>query len=94
VRNVSDRSGTDVVQVYVAPDAPPVQRPPKELAGFAKVHLAAGEATTARVALRARSFARWDLATHGWVVDAGTYRLVVAASATDIRGDLAVTVDG
>jgi beta-glucosidase len=83
--NVGDRAGSDVVQVYVARQRPPVLRPPKELAGFAKVRLDSGKRTTARVALRPRSFARWDVASHAWTIDPGTYDIVVAASAVDIR---------
>ncbi|GAA4983710.1 glycoside hydrolase family 3 C-terminal domain-containing protein [Yinghuangia aomiensis] len=85
VSNTSERPGSEVVQVYIAPKAAPVHRPRKELAGFAKVHLVPGETTTARVELSSRSFARWDLASHGWVVDPGEYDIIVAASATDIR---------
>ena len=85
VANVGDRAGSDVVQVYVAPLEPVVLRPPKELAGFAKVHLAPGERAVARVELRDRSFARWDVAAHAWVVDPGAYDVVVAASAVDVR---------
>jgi beta-glucosidase len=83
VANVGDRPGSDVVQVYVAQQRPPVVRPPKELAGFAKVHIGPGEHTVARVVLGERSFARWDVARHAWTVDPGPYDIVVAASAVD-----------
>ncbi|MEQ8840279.1 MAG: glycoside hydrolase family 3 C-terminal domain-containing protein [Acidimicrobiales bacterium] len=92
VENVGDRAGSEVVQVYVAPVDHVVPRPAKELAGFAKVTLAGGEPTTATVALKDRSFARWDPSIHDWVVDRGTYRVVVAASATDVRAVLEVEV--
>ena len=85
VTNTGDRRGSEVVQVYVAPPTDGVPRPPKELAGFAKLDLDPGETATAVVTLSERSFARWDPETHRWTVDVGQYRLVVAASATDIR---------
>jgi beta-glucosidase len=85
VTNTGNRPGSEVVQVYVAPHDPPVQRPEKELAGFAKVRIEPGGTGVARVRLRDRSFARWDVATRSWMVDAGDYTLVVAASACDIR---------
>lgn len=59
VTNVGDRAGGEVVQVYVAPHTPKAFRPPQELKGFAKVHLAPGESTTVEIALEARAFARW-----------------------------------
>ncbi len=92
VANVGDRPGSEVVQVYVGADEPVVPRPEKELAGFAKVTLGAGQNATATIALKHRSFARWDPGTHEWVVDTGRYRIQVAASATDIRGELEVDV--
>jgi beta-glucosidase len=85
VTNTGERRGTDVVQVYVAPGDAPVHRPVKELAGFAKVALEPGATATARIQLKDRSFARWDVATHGWVVDAGSYTVLVAASAAETR---------
>ncbi len=92
VTNTGDRVGSEVVQVYVAADEAVVPRPIKELAGFAKVTVEPEKTATASVTLRDRAFARWDPATHAWTVDSGGYRLVVAASATDVRGELAVDV--
>ena len=92
VTNIGDRAGSDVVQVYVAPAEHVVPRPVKELAGFAKVHLAAGTDAIATVRLKERSFARWDPGVHEWVVDPGHYSLMIAASATDIRSTVVVTV--
>ena len=41
--NTGDRDGAQVVQVYIAPPESPVARPARELKGFAKVWLKAGE---------------------------------------------------
>lgn len=90
VTNHGERTGSEVVQVYVGPDDPPVARPPKELAGFAKVEIEPGAVGMARVTLSDRSFARWDPAVHDWVVDPGSYSVLVGASATDIRGSVGV----
>jgi beta-glucosidase len=85
VQNVGSRRGSDVVQVYVAQRAPVALRPPKQLAGLAKVHLDPGQMAVARVVVLERAFSRWDVTAHGWVVDPGTYELVLAASAADER---------
>ena len=92
VTNTGDRRGSDVVQVYVAPPEGGVPRPSKELAGFAKLTLDPGETGGAVIELNERSFARWDPETHCWTVDPGQYKLVVAASATDIRSKLAIVI--
>lgn len=60
VTNTGDREGAEVVQLYVAPEAPRLARPPKELKAFAKVRLAPGESTTVELVLDDRAFACWD----------------------------------
>lgn len=60
VVNTGDRAGSDVVQVYVEPPPSLLHRPVRELKGFAKVHLAPGERTTARIVLNRRAFAYYD----------------------------------
>ncbi len=60
VANTSDRAGSDVVQLYVEPPPSLLHRPVRELKGFAKVHLAPGERTTARIVLNRRAFAYYD----------------------------------
>jgi beta-glucosidase len=62
VTNTGARAGTEVLQCYVAPPAPRLVRPPKELAGFAKVRLDRGETATVRIELDDRAFAYWDAA--------------------------------
>jgi beta-glucosidase len=62
VTNTGNRRGAEVVQCYVAPGPGPrpLVRPPKELAGFAKVWLDPGETATAELTLDERAFAYWD----------------------------------
>jgi beta-glucosidase len=60
VTNTGERRGSEVVQCYVAQLAPRLVRPPKELAGFAKVRLDPGETATVRIELDDRAFAYWD----------------------------------
>lgn len=85
VTNTSDRVGSEVVQVYVEPPSGPVHRARKTLGGFAKVTVEPGATEVATVTVPRQALARWDLATHGWLVDEGSYELLVAASATDVR---------
>ena len=66
VSNTGDRSGSEVVQVYVAPRTPRLARPPKELKAFAKVRLLPGESIQVELVLDDRSFAYWDNGHHDW----------------------------
>jgi len=60
VTNIGDRAGSEVVQCYVAPLAPRLTRPVRELQGFAKVRLEPGESADVVVGLGHRAFAYWD----------------------------------
>ena len=80
VTNTGARAGSEVVQVYVRDVASSVYRPDKELKGFAKVHLGPGESELVTVRLDRRSFAVWDVSAHDWLVEAGTFEIVVARS--------------
>ncbi len=66
VTNTGARRGAEVVQVYVAPVAPRLVRPPKELKAFAKLSLDPGETGTARLELDERAFAYWDPGDPDW----------------------------
>ncbi|MBI2709166.1 MAG: beta-glucosidase [Actinobacteria bacterium] len=89
-----DRDATVVVQGYVAPVDPPVEREPKALKTWRKVIVAAGTRTEVELRFDRDAFRRWDTERCGWVVDPGDYDLVVAASATDERGRIRLTVRG
>jgi beta-glucosidase len=66
VRNAGSRAGSEVVQCYVAPHAPRLPRPPKELKAFARVHLEPGQSTVVALHLDDRSFAYWDPGQADW----------------------------
>ncbi len=83
VTNTGDRTGSDVVQVYVRDPESSVYRPHQELAGFVKVHLPPGASETVTIPLDRRSFAVWDVTAHDWLVESGRYEVVVARSSVD-----------
>jgi len=85
ITNTGTREGCELVQIYVRPLAPKIDRPEKELRAFAKLRLKAGETQTAKLKMSLRDLAYFDVKTKGFRVDAGHYELVVAANATDIR---------
>jgi beta-glucosidase len=83
VTNVGARPGSTVVQCYVEPP-PSEDRPVRELRGFVKVALAAGESHTVQIELDRRAFSTWDVAGHSWIVPPGEYRIVVGQSSRDL----------
>lgn len=94
VTNDGDRPTVEVVQAYVRDVEAAVHRPDRELKGFAQVELAPGETATATITLDRRAFAWWDVASGDWVVEGGTFEVLVAASARDVRDTVVVEVDG
>ena len=92
IRNTGDRDGAEVVQLYLAPPAGDVERPVKELKGFDKLTLQAGQSGRAVMELPRRAFARFDADTHNWVVDPGTWRILVGSSSEDIRSIAEINV--
>jgi beta-glucosidase len=83
--NAGDREGAEVVQAYVRPVKPPVERPEKELKAFAKVRLKPGETKAVDLALGPRAFAYYDPDAKGWRVAKGRYEVLVGSSSRDIR---------
>ena len=87
VQNTGKRAGDEVVQLYVRPIHPSIDRPVRELKSFARVSLRPGEKKTVTLTLspNSHSFAYWDVKRHAWQTDAGAYAFDVGASSRDIR---------
>ena len=85
LRNVGNRAGKEVVQVYVADLESSVPRPPRELKGFTAVHLEPGESIDVFLTLEDRDLAYWDDAGGGWRIEPGRFEILVGASSRDIR---------
>lgn len=84
VANVGSRDGDDVVQVYLADRTGITSRPRRWLAGFAKVHLTAGQTRRVEVGVEARELAFWDVEDHDWRVPSGAFSVEVARSCQQI----------
>lgn len=83
--NEGDRDGAEVVQVYVSCPEGKVFRPRKELKGFSKVHLAAGEQRRAHIPLDDTAFRYFNVKTNRFEIESGCYTILVGASCADIR---------
>jgi len=90
VKNTGKVQAAVVPQVYVAPENPAAIRPHHELKGYDKLTLGKGETATVSIILPEDAFGRYDLAAHDWVVDNGSYNILVGDSASDIRLTLPV----
>jgi beta-glucosidase len=85
IRNIGGRAGAEVAQLYVSAAEPSVERPVRELKGFAKVFLLPGESKQISLSLDRRSFSYFDARTTRWKADPGRYEISVGASSRDLR---------
>ena len=92
VTATGDRAATVVVQGYVAPHDPVPGSAPKSLACWRKVVVEPGTPQRITLAFPSTAFRRWDTDAGAWTVDTGGYDLLLAASATDIRHRLSLTL--
>ncbi|KAF3037664.1 hypothetical protein E8E12_006844 [Didymella heteroderae] len=83
VTNIGIREGSEVVQVYVGSSCQgQIDKPVKELKGYAKVHLVPEAKQSVSVSLNAGSFAYFNEESGNWSVDAGKYMVYVGVSST------------
>lgn len=81
VKNTGKRAGKTVVQLYVAAPETEVVRPVRELRGFEKVSLEAGEEKTVTFTLDERAFAYWNTQIHDWYAEEGSYQVMIGENA-------------
>jgi beta-glucosidase len=85
IKNVGSREGAEIAQLYVGDSHASVPRPPKELKGFAKVHLRPGESKQVTLTLDRRAFSFFDVNKHDWHAEPGDFSILVGSSSADIR---------
>lgn len=94
ITNTGDRDGAEVVQMYVSLPNAIVFRPEKELKGFRKVFLKAGESREVQIPFDNKTFRYWNVRTNRWEVEMGSYQIMVGASVSDIRLVKELEMDG
>jgi len=92
LHNKGSKDGFEVVQVYASQSKPSLPRPAKELKGFQKVFLKAGESKTIEIAIPVKELAYFDDKAHEWVVEKDKFTLHCAASSTDIKNSITVSI--
>lgn len=91
VTNTGKRAGDEVVQLYIHETQPKVKRPARQLRGFQRIPLAPGEQRTVTFPLPASQLAYYDEAAKSFVVNPGTFEIMVGSSSADIRATTTLT---
>jgi beta-glucosidase len=85
VTNAGERAGDEVVQLYIHQRYGTASRPVRELKGFQRIGLAAGESRTLRFPLGPAELRYWNAAVRDWVIDTTTIDVFVGGDSTAER---------
>jgi len=84
VTNTGSVEGAEVVQLYLHDKEASVDRPVRELKGFAKVYLVPGEKKTVSIELTKRDLSFWDVNTNDWLAESGDFEVQLGNSLDNI----------
>ncbi len=84
VRNTGRRAGAETVQLYIADGHSETDRPEKELKGFCKVLLEAGEERRVDMKITPRDLSYWDEKTSGWKAENGVFTALVGNASDNL----------
>lgn len=85
VKNTGKYDGDEVVQVYLSYPGSKVERPLKQLKGFSRVFIPAGESRTVKLSLNKEDLGYWDVNKHAFAVEKGTVKIMVGSSSNNIK---------
>ena len=85
VTNSGEVDGQEIVQLYVGDCESSLLRPAKELKGFEKVALKAGESKKVEIELPYEALCFFDDAAHAWRAEKGDFKIYVGSASDDIR---------
>lgn len=94
LKNTGKYDGAEVAQLYVSAKCNGVYRPAKELKGFVKVFLKAGESRTVTIQLDDKAFRYFNSKTNKFEIEGGDYEILIGASCSDIKLSAVVHVQG
>ena len=84
VKNTGNCDGHEIVQLYIADPVASIDRPVKELKGFEKVFLKAGEKKTVSFEIDAADLSFYDVVKGGWNAEAGEFQALIGPSSAAI----------
>ncbi len=82
--NNSSVDAEEVAQVYVSRPSSHIERPIKELKGFQRVALKAGERKTVTISVRRTDLCHWDESAQTWMLEPGNIVFLVGGSSDSL----------
>ncbi len=93
IKNTGKVGGSETAQIYISDEKCSVLRPAKELKGFSKVMLNAGDNQQMKIKLPVKEWAFFNDKTQKWEVEPGKFIIQVGSSSADIRQKVTVSVE-
>lgn len=93
VKNTGSSDGKEVVQVYMSKPDSKVARAEKELKGFKKIALKAGETKSVTIQIPIKELAFYNVETQDWEVEKGEYQFNIGNSSRNILSNIKITVN-
>ncbi|MBV8390890.1 MAG: glycoside hydrolase family 3 C-terminal domain-containing protein [Mucilaginibacter sp.] len=93
LKNTGKYAGKETVQLYISKQGSAIQRAEKELKGFKKVQVLAGQSSKIQFIVPVESLAYYDVKTSKWVVEPGKYEILAGSSSRDIRAKTTITIN-
>lgn len=94
VKNVGGTDGAEVVQIYISKPDSEIFRPAKELKGFSRVYLKAGESREVIIPLDDKAFRYYNVKTDSWETEGGTYVIMAGSNVAEIHLRTEVDIKG
>lgn len=85
VSNTGNRTGAEVVQLYITDVKSSLPRPVKELKDFKKVSLEPNQSTEIQFEITPDKLMYFDAERHEWVAEAGDFIALIGSSSSDIK---------
>ncbi|MHA1211677.1 MAG: fibronectin type III-like domain-contianing protein, partial [Candidatus Heimdallarchaeota archaeon] len=85
ITNSGDRSGAEVIQVYIRDDKSSLERPEKELKAFEKVFLESKEKKTVTFEITVDDLSFYDPSEKKWKAEDGSFTIMIGSSSRDIH---------
>ncbi|WP_100406490.1 beta-glucosidase family protein [Bacillus solitudinis] len=92
--NTGHVAGMEIAQLYVGCKSDAIFRAKKELKGFDKIFINAGETKTVAIPFDDKTFRYFNVKTNQWEIEEAEYEIMIGASIADIRLKETIFVEG
>lgn len=85
IKNTGNFKGKEIAQLYISQENPKTFKSKKELKGFEKIELEAGEEKEISITLNNDSFEYYNPEIKRWAIEEGTYKILIGKSSRNIE---------